>query len=70
LQPGLEPGDVIVVLQQTDHEVFTRRGSNLYCTFDIGLTEALCGFEFVIKHLDNHELLIKHPAGKVIQPGE
>lgn len=53
-----------------EHEVFTRRGADLYCTHNIGLTEALCGFEFVLKHLDNRELLIKYPAGKVIQPGE
>ena len=36
----------------------------------IGLTEALCGFKIPIKHLDNRELIISNPQGKVIEPGE
>jgi len=67
-QPGIEPGDVVVVLAQKEHELFTRKGADLYCTYNIGITEALCGFEMVIQHLDKRELLIKHPSGQVIQP--
>ncbi|XP_013389051.1 dnaJ homolog subfamily A member 2 isoform X2 [Lingula anatina] len=67
--PGMEAGDVVIVLQLKDHETFTRNGADLYCSHKIGITEALCGFEFVLKHLDNRELVIKHPQGQVIEPG-
>jgi len=67
--PGAEAGDVIIVLQCKEHETFTRRGNDLFCTYTLGLTEALCGFEFTLKQLDGRDLLIKCPRGQVIQPG-
>ena len=69
LQPGVEPGDVVIVLQEKEHDTFQRRGSDLFCTYNLGITEALCGFEFTLKHLDERELVIKNPRGQVIQPG-
>lgn len=69
-QPGTQPGDVIIVLQQKEHEVFERIGEDLFMKHDITLTEALCGFEFVVKHLDGRELLIRHNAGEVMKPGD
>jgi DnaJ family protein A protein 2 len=68
--PDVEPGDVIVVLQQKEHNVFTRSGNNLSCTHTIGLTEALCGFEFTIQHLDGRYMVIRNPPGNVIKPGD
>ena len=68
-QPGVEAGDVIIVLQQKEHEMFQRKGDDLYCTYNLGLTEALCGFEFTLKQLDGRDLVIKNPPGNVIQPG-
>ena len=70
LQPGMEPGDVIIVLQQKEHDTFTRKGSDLFCTYNVGLTEALCGFSFTLKHLDGRDLLVKNPPGQVIAPGK
>jgi len=68
-QPGVEAGDVIIVLQQKEHDTFQRKGDDLYCTYNLGLTEALCGFEFTMKQLDGRDLVIKNPPGEVIQPG-
>jgi len=68
--PDMEPGDVIIVLQQKEHAVFKRSGSNLSCTHTIGLTEALCGFAFTIQHLDGRQLVIRSPPGAVIKPGD
>jgi len=67
--PNTETGDVIIVLQQKEHDTFTRKESDLYCTYNVGITEALCGFEFVLKHLDGRDLVIKNPPGQVIAPG-
>jgi len=68
-QPGVETGDVVIVLQQISHDRFTRHGDDLTMNLKIGLTEALCGFKIPIQHLDNRELLITSAPGKVIQPG-
>lgn len=69
-QPDTQPGDVIIVLQQKPHDVFQRNGDDLVMKHEITLTEALCGFEFVVKHLDGRDLLIRHSSGEVIKPGD
>lgn len=66
---GVETGDLIVVLQQADHETFTRNHDDLFMSHTINITEALCGFKLVIKHLDGRSLVLNHPAGEVISPG-
>lgn len=68
-QPGVETGDVIIVLQQQPHNRFTRQGDDLHMKLSIGLTEAICGFKIPIQHLDNRELLVTNNPGKVIEPG-
>lgn len=69
-QPDTQPGDVIIVLQQKPHDVFKRTGDDLLMEREITLTEALCGFEFVVKHLDGRDLLVRHLPGEVIKPGD
>ncbi|KAI8887621.1 hypothetical protein K501DRAFT_175216 [Backusella circina FSU 941] len=69
-EPGVEPGDVILVLSQKEHKTFQREGNDLLCEVTISLTEALCGFDKVIvTHLDGRGIHVKHPAGSVIKPG-
>ncbi|KAG7236950.1 hypothetical protein INR49_032956 [Caranx melampygus] len=48
---------------------FKRDGNDLFMTHKIGLVEALCGFQFMLKHLDGRQIVVKYPAGKVIEPG-
>eukprot|EP01006_Ploeotia_vitrea_P041543 TRINITY_DN66546_c11_g7_i2.p2 TRINITY_DN66546_c11_g7~~TRINITY_DN66546_c11_g7_i2.p2 ORF type:complete len:419 (+),score=266.62 TRINITY_DN66546_c11_g7_i2:295-1551(+) len=67
--PNTTPGDVIVVLQQKEHEVFTRDNNHLFMKKSITLVEALCGFEFPIEHLDGRVLLVKSEDGQIIKPG-
>ncbi|RUP44032.1 hypothetical protein BC936DRAFT_150033 [Jimgerdemannia flammicorona] len=70
-EPGVEPGDVILVLKQRPHEFFERKGTDLLCNVTIGLTEALCGFDkILVTHLDGRGLHVKHPAGEVIRPDD
>uniref|UniRef100_A0A8C2WMV3 DnaJ heat shock protein family (Hsp40) member A2b n=1 Tax=Cyclopterus lumpus TaxID=8103 RepID=A0A8C2WMV3_CYCLU len=67
--PGVEPGDIVLVLQEKEHEEFRRDGSDLHMVQRIGLVEALCGFQMTVAHLDGRQLLVKYPPGKVIEPG-
>ncbi len=61
--PGLEPGDIIIVLDEKEHSVFKRKDMDLYMKMDINLTEALCGFQRTIKTLDNRVLVITSLPG-------
>ncbi|CAE1286007.1 DNAJA2 [Acanthosepion pharaonis] len=67
--PDVDPGDVIIILTQIEHKKFVRNGEDLYYKHTLGLTEALCGFEMVLKHLDKRQLLIKSEPGEVFRPG-
>ncbi|KAG5889608.1 hypothetical protein JTB14_024029 [Gonioctena quinquepunctata] len=69
-QPDVEPGDVVIILQQKAHEKFERNGDDLHIKQSISLTEALCGFSFILRHLDGRDILIKQPAGNVVKPGD
>uniref|UniRef100_G3PPX8 DnaJ heat shock protein family (Hsp40) member A2 n=1 Tax=Gasterosteus aculeatus aculeatus TaxID=481459 RepID=G3PPX8_GASAC len=67
--PGVEPGDIVLVLQEKENETFRRDGNDLFMNHKLGLVEALCGFQFMLKHLDERQLVVKYPPGKVIEPG-
>ncbi|KAI1887797.1 hypothetical protein AGOR_G00194060 [Albula goreensis] len=69
-EPGLEPGDIIIVLDQKVHPVYTRQGENLIMNMELQLVEALCGFQKPIKTLDNRTLLITSHPGELIRPGD
>ena len=62
-EPGLEPGDVVIVLDQKEHPVFQRQDDNLVMKMQIKLVEALCGFRKTIRTLDNRTLIISSPPG-------
>jgi DnaJ family protein A protein 2 len=66
--PGAESGNVIIVLQQEPHDTFQRQGNNLYMTHKLGVTEALCGVHFTVKHLDGRDLVVRSSPGNVIEP--
>jgi len=66
--PNMDPGDVIVVLQQEPHHLFQRNGDNLVMKHKINLVESLCGFQLVITHLDQRKLVLTHPPNDPIAP--
>ncbi|XP_051917242.1 dnaJ homolog subfamily A member 4 [Hippocampus zosterae] len=66
-EPDLEPGDVIIVLDQKEHGLFKRSDDNLTMTMSIKLVEALCGFKKAISTLDDRTLLISSQPGEVIK---
>ncbi|XP_061595292.1 dnaJ homolog subfamily A member 1 [Cololabis saira] len=69
-EPGLEPGDIIFVLDQREHPIFTRKGQDLLMSMELQLGEALCGFKKPIQTLDNRTLLITSHPGELIKPGD
>jgi DnaJ family protein A protein 2 len=69
-EPDVIPGDVIIVLQEAEHARFKRNEADLLVEQEISLFEALCGFEFVLTHLDGRTLLIKSNPGEIIKPGD
>lgn len=63
-EPGLQPGDIIVVLDEKEHPIFKRDKTDLHMKMELTLTEALCGFQRVVKTLDNRQLVITNLPGK------
>lgn len=64
------PGAVVIVLQQKDHDKFTRAGDDLKVKQTISLADALCGFQFTISHLDGRTLVVRSEPGQLIKPGD
>ena len=62
-EPGLEPGDIIIVLDEKAHDKFKRSGQDLIVKMDINLTEALTGMKKTIKTLDERTLVIQTVRG-------
>lgn len=65
--PGLEPGDIIIILEEKEHAVFKRKDMDLVLKMEINLNEALCGFKRTIKTLDSRIIIISTLAGNETQ---
>lgn len=68
--PGLEAGDVVIILDEKKHDTFRRSGNNLIMVMHISLVESLCGFQKVIRTLDDRDLVITAIPGEVTKHGE
>jgi len=71
MEPGLdEAGDIIVVLDEKEHEIFRRiKKNDLLMQMELSLTEALCGFQKVIETMDKRNLVVTCIPGEVIKHG-
>lgn len=68
-EPGVPPGDIIVVIEEKAHPTFKRHNNDLLMDMEIELVEALCGFHRVITHLDDRKLVVTCPPGQIIKDG-
>jgi DnaJ homolog subfamily A member 2 len=68
-QPDTVTGDIVFILQVKEHPRFKRKYDDVFIEHTISMTEALCGFQFVLTHLDGRQLLIKSNPGEIIKPG-
>ncbi|KAI3891716.1 hypothetical protein MKX03_001224 [Papaver bracteatum] len=70
LQPETVIGDIVFVMAQKDHPKFKRRRDDIFMEHTLSLTDALCGFQFALTHLDGSQLLITTNPGEVVKPGK
>jgi len=68
-RPGIRlSGDIIIIFDQKQHPVFTRKGNHLVMERTISLAEALTGFHCIVEHLDGRKLSISPAPGSVLDP--
>lgn len=65
-EPGLEPGDIIIVLDEKEHGTFKHSGTDLIMKFNINITKALRGFKKTVTTLDDRTLVIQTIPGKLV----
>nr|BAA76883.1 DnaJ homolog protein [Salix gilgiana]BAA76888.1 DnaJ homolog protein [Salix gilgiana] len=68
--PDTITGDVVFVLQLKKHSKFERKMDDLFVEHSLSLTEALCGYQFALTHLDGRQLLIKSNPYEIVKPGQ
>ena len=66
--PGVETGDIVFSFKVQKHDMFARKGDNLFVKLRISLAEALTGCNFDIKHLDGRVLSIETPKNTILSP--
>lgn len=64
--PGVIPGDVILILSETPHPVFIRKGHDLYMNHSISLIEAMGGFSIPIETPDKRKIRITVDSSSTI----
>jgi len=67
-KPNMEAGDMVFVVQEKEHDLFKRKGADLLITKKLNLNEALCGYEWMITHLDGRQIAVKSKPGEIIKP--
>jgi DnaJ-related protein SCJ1 len=65
--PDMMAGDIKFVIKTRPHDIYTRKGDNLYVKEVITLVEALVGFKHQLTHLDGTKVEL-HRSG-VTPPG-
>jgi len=68
--PEMESGDVLIVLDEKEHDIFQRKGMNLLIKLEITLNEALCSFKRTVNTLDDRTLIIQTIPGEVMKHKE
>ncbi|OXU30508.1 hypothetical protein TSAR_011545 [Trichomalopsis sarcophagae] len=69
-EPDREPGDIVILLDEKQHDVFRRSGNDLIMRMNLELVEALCGFQKVIQTLDQRDLVVTSLPGQVVKHGD
>jgi len=68
--PDYQKGDVTFVVRLKKHKIYHRKGADLGCEHTLTLCQALCGYEFRMKHVSGKTLIIKSKPNEIVQPGD
>ncbi len=60
---GGPTGDLYLFVEVSDHPIFQREGSNLYCRVPVSMTEAALGGDIEVPTIDGGRSRVKIPAG-------
>jgi DnaJ-class molecular chaperone len=63
-------GDLKIYIHVKPHPDYERKGLNIIQKQSISFKESVCGFERVIKHLDNTNMRLVSSRGNIIQNGD
>ncbi|CAK9173819.1 unnamed protein product [Ilex paraguariensis] len=66
-EPGVIPADLIFVVDEKPHAVYTRDGNDLVVNQEISLLDALAGMTLELTTLDGRNLMI--PLTEIVKPG-
>lgn len=66
-EPDSQPGDIIILLDEKEHSTFVHAGTDLMMKMPLQLVEALCGFQRIVKTMDDRDLLVATQPGEVVQ---
>jgi len=64
--PGLEAGDLVVIIKEKKHDIFKRKGGDLFMEKEITLLSALTGLDFILTHLDGRNVRILGEKNHII----
>jgi len=68
--PEYQKGDVTFVVRLKKHKIYQRKGADLGCQHTLTLCQALCGYEFRLKHVSGKTLIVKSQPGEIVQPAD
>lgn len=66
-EPNIEPGDIVIVLDEQEDPTFKRIGCDLSLRVELTLVESLCGFQRPITTLDDRVIVISSIPGEIIK---
>lgn len=67
--PGKTPGDLVFIITQIVHPIFTRSRDTLCCTVELSLAEALCADCVTVRGIDGRDYTIQIPPDEIVGPG-
>ncbi|KAE8304940.1 Chaperone protein DnaJ subfamily A [Giardia duodenalis] len=68
--PDCTAGDLVIIVKQVPHKIYTRKEADLFMTKDISLEESLCGFSYTFTHLNKEKVTIYVPPNEPVRQGK
>ena len=63
-------GPIKLYIKVASNNVYERKGLNLIYTQTVSFKESICGFAYIMQHIDGSKLNLKSSRGNVIQNGD